>query len=438
MESTINMMLDRERIEQGNWVVKGKSKFKLISLKLSYMKKLSSMIFKILYHLILIFVIFLYGCNNLDKTKSNIEIIDLYNGVEDSDSINLSSLCSSIEYISLETNNQTLISWPEKVDICGNDIYIMDRRTHSFLRFDNNGKFLNRIEKSGKNQGEFIEIGGFSICEPSHEVFLYSRVSGGEILKFSKEGHYITTVARNTGLHIELLHHNEFVNYYPQNQLSRSEYFSIRVFDSIGNVTKRLHPNNKPRNQISQKITVLNSQMYIFQDSISFWEGQNDTIFRIGRDYTVKPRFLINYGKYKIPNSLLNDVDLFKLNISKYAHLFKFLECKNLIFFNIGINHKMKYVLYNKSTKVAINVFEKTINLVNNIDGGLPFWPDGQLADGRLYMLIDVSDLKKNIEANQINSTRLRTPYYISDNLNRIINLSKLNDNPILMIITLK
>jgi hypothetical protein len=98
----------------------------------------------------------------------------------------------------------------------------------------------------------------------------------------------------------------------------------------------------------------------------------------------------------------------------------------------------MKYIIYNKSTKVVINVFEKTINLVNNIDGGLPFWPDGQLSDGRLYMLMDVGDLKNHIEAGKIISTRLKVPYIISDNLKNIVSLSKLNDNPILMIITLK
>jgi hypothetical protein len=402
------------------------------------MKKLPWMIFSISHYLFIIIAIFLCGCNNSARPKSKVEIINLYKGVVNSDSINLSSICSGIEYVRLETNNQTLISWPDKVDICGNEFYIMDRRTHSFLKFDNNGKFLNSFEKSGQTQSELKEIGGFNISETRNEVFLYSRVSGGEIIKFSKDGNYITTVARNTGLHIELINDNEFVNFYPQNQLSRSEYFSIRVFDSTGNVTKSLHPNNRPQNHISPKKTVLNSQMYTFKDSISFWEGQNDTVFRMNRDYLVKPRFLVNYGKYKIPNSLLNDVDLFKLNISKYAHLFKFLECNNLIFFNLGINHKMKYIIYNKSTKVVINVFEKTINLVNNIDGGLPFWPDGQLSDGRLYMLMDVGDLKNHIEAGKIISTRLKVPYIISDNLKNIVSLSKLNDNPILMIITLK
>ena len=284
---------------------------------------------KLTYFTTIFIVLLSIQCQYPKYNNENVNVINIYKGIEKSDTVKLSSIASHIEYLKLETNNESLISWPEKIDICKNELFVMDKKTSSFLRFDITGQFLNRIGKSGIGNGEYKEIGGFSFNESGDVVFLYSRVSGGEILKYTKYGKYIGSVAKNTGFHVTLINKSYFCNLYTISQLNNSNFYSIQIFDSLGNITKRLHPKNNLKNKATSKITVLNSQIYTLRDSLTFWEGRSDTIFRISNDYKIQPRFVINFDKYKIPNSLLNDVERFKSEISGYAHLFSFFETEN-------------------------------------------------------------------------------------------------------------
>ena len=56
-----------------------------------------------------------------------------------------------------------------------------------------------------------------------------------------------------------------------------------------------------------------------------------------------------------------------------------------------------RQIVYLKSDKQTFALPVKAQGLTNDLDGGLPFWPDGQ-TDGYLYMIRPAKELKAKIK----------------------------------------
>ncbi len=390
---------------------------------------------------IVISIVFLFlgftSCK-MEIEKDEVERINIVEGLENSDTLKLSTIVSKIDYIKLETSNESLVSWPDKIDIERGNLVLMDKRTFSFLRFDTTGRYINRIAKGGESLGDFCELGSFFFCDAGTNVYLLNRVFKGEILKYSIDGHFKNVVKKGTGIHIQPNSNGEIYNLYLLNQTNDSNNNTIIVIDTSGNKKADFLPQPGLHKLRQHNLPILNSQIYQYLDSITFWQGRSDTIYRIGANKIIHPRYFLYSGKYKIPTRLLSDRNTFQEEINNYSHIIKFIETNDYFFFNVVINRKMKYVLYNKKEKVATNVFNKTVNLLNDIDKGLPFWPDGILSDGRLYMLIDSKSILELGKSFNLGMSKIGFNLESSSKLSKIINSTKIDDNPILMIVTLK
>lgn len=66
----------------------------------------------------------------------------------------LSEIASDVQYIPLETNDNCLIGGELNISISGNDIIAADHQTRSFYRFNNSGKYINKIGNQGQGPGE--------------------------------------------------------------------------------------------------------------------------------------------------------------------------------------------------------------------------------------------------------------------------------------------
>lgn len=99
----------------------------------------------------------------------------------------LSDLSTSVEYISLETSEQSFLRLIQDVKIYKEKIYVVDF-PGKILVFDIKGKFLNRIGKEGDGPGEFTRISSLVIDEQTETVHI---ASGNRLISYSLDNEYI-------------------------------------------------------------------------------------------------------------------------------------------------------------------------------------------------------------------------------------------------------
>jgi hypothetical protein len=91
----------------------------------------------------------------------------------------------------------------------------------------------------------------------------------------------------------------------------------------------------------------------------------------------------------------------------------------------------------NKTGKLLINQDRKSVGIVNDWDGGLDFWPKGNVNDHKVFMPIDIVTFQKTLKENKENKGSVKYPEKQSQ-LQKMVSDSKITDNPILVVVTLK
>lgn len=134
-------------------------------------------------HFLLLCIFCLCACSR-QKGRA---IIDLTDIGQNEIVVPAESIYSSIKFIPLETHGQSILSSPNVFGMDGDNVLIWDQ--DEILRFDSNGKFLNRVGRLGKGHGEHGHINSANYDE--NKKIIYVGNMGGFIYKYDIEGNYI-------------------------------------------------------------------------------------------------------------------------------------------------------------------------------------------------------------------------------------------------------
>ncbi|WP_057938619.1 6-bladed beta-propeller [Algoriphagus resistens] len=99
----------------------------------------------------------------------------------------LSELSKSIDYISLETNEESFLSLIQDIEIYKDRVFVVDFPGR-ILVFDINGKFLQRIGKEGEGPGEFYNLNSFVINKETETVHV---ASGRRLISYTLDNKFI-------------------------------------------------------------------------------------------------------------------------------------------------------------------------------------------------------------------------------------------------------
>lgn len=96
--------------------------------------------------------------------------------------VSMKDLFSRLEVIPLETNDSSLLVFPDKV-LCRNGRYeVFDHRRYALFLFDENGRFIRQVGRRGQGLGEYREVydvahdsrnGNICLLSPFWEMFVY-------------------------------------------------------------------------------------------------------------------------------------------------------------------------------------------------------------------------------------------------------------------------
>lgn len=357
--------------------------------------------------------------------------------------IALSKIASKIEYIALETDSTCLINHirkiNEQVKFTENQVFISDKS--QLLSFDLNGDFLNKIGSFGRGPQEYSDIRGFTVLSSDNSIAVFSA-SIQKTLIYNFEGQFKKKLKIDFfPISLSTLNQNlVFAN--PKGRRDFSDYKAFSVISpSDGKLKRRILSRGFEEDQ---DIALSSNQMlYKLNDTLSFWEFSNDTIWRISNYDKIEPRYFIRYDN-KMPEKYLLENNAAKQDEQQsYTRLWRYIETNKYFFFKFGNKNYLNHIFYNKLNGESYNLrykkrFSKGFNFsfLNDIDGGMPFWPEGYVSGNKVFKLVYGYEIRDYMERQGDNFDAKDLD--AREQLIKLAEKSKISDNPILMIVTLK
>ena len=175
---------------------------------------------------------------------------------------------------------------------------------------------------------------------------------------------------------------------------------------------------------------------YLYNDKIYAKElSLNDTIYSIEKDYSFRPKYVVNAGRYEVSTDLrAADGYTFIQRIPEFAIFAGFFENKDKLFVLYLFNNRKYFCYYDKNNQEFL-YFKSEKGIPNDYDGGLDFWPQRQ--DNRnLYAFYDAYLFKEELSAKKRETLKGDTKSI--QLFNQLAQKIDSEDNPILVIVKIK
>lgn len=397
--------------------------------------------YKIILSLLLTIGILISCKNNLIQENT----IDI-SGSLDSKSLQLlSSIADKIEYVKLQSDSSCYISrirfpYP-KIQFYNNKIFIADNTR--LLAFSMDGKFITQYGNQGRGPGEYQEITDFAIFPDKDQLVLFSA-STQRVLFFSTNGKFLKDMK------FELLSNgfssfnDKLIFSCSRSQRERSGFYTLSVLSEDGEIQKRLIDRKNEKNFKKIGMGVGGSHMYTLNNTLNYWDAFYDTIWTISSDFKVISRRSINVGRELIPFNYIPEGQSISIDeMKRYVSFQYYYETERYMFIELNNKGMQNHIHFDKSTGKSFNLQFKEepvnanyLSFRNDVDGGFPFWPDGTVTGNKVFSLLYISRLKNYFSDHPDILENKSNPH--NKELLNLLEQSKLEDNPILMIVTLK
>ena len=408
---------------------------------------------------IFLFIIFL-SCSGKREIKDK-TIIPVAEVVGTGEILNLSDYAKSVKYIPLETNDLVLITNIGSIRKLESAYVVIDSRpglTSRCLLFDENGTFIKSVGQQGQGPEEYTTIRSVDVNPKVNRVLLDHDQ---KCIEYDSDG--------NLKKIIEVPICPDKVFRWGTAQISDSVYLSPlvsplhRLYKAIlfrsDNHTIKLYPNYFGQEKMGidkGSWGTLDGRIYRYKEQIRYWRDWDDTIFTFNEKQDVQVAFRFDFGKYKAPMEWLSS---FRKDYDQIHYVFPqtaIMESDQYLFlqFHCGRNAPEKYEyelggigqgvrMKRKLVNVTVyGVFDKQtgklillnqpvkhkLGFRNDLDDGPVFWPK---------YISSKEEMITSCSADEFLTayTQLSNP---SSELKAVAGKLKSDDNPVLMVVTLK
>jgi len=348
----------------------------------------------------------------------------------------LNDLVESIEYTPLETNDKCLIGQIANFDITERYIVVYCSKSEKIYLFHRNGRFICQVGSRGGGPGEYLNITGLFIDEIRNRIIIMSRYQRKQ-LNYDLKGKFTDDKSMDEktadGLYRRMYNDHFFINTLNYNGNVPFAY-EIRDFN-----LQLITENIKTVYFENPIITMIGSpHNYIYNNKIHTKElSLNDTIYTIENDYSFKPKYIINAGRYEVTKDLRAESDgpTFLKRSQDYVSFREFYETKDKLLIHYHFGNAISYYAYFDNNSRKTLYFKSEYGIPNDYDGGLDFWPKRQ--DNQYC--ISFYDAYK-IKEHKGNNNQLK-PKGSAETISRFEqiyqNLDE-EDNPVMVIVKLK
>lgn len=367
--------------------------------------------------------------------------------IKQKNNVKLSQIASKVEYVRLETNGKCLIYY--YANYYFTDDYIFVSNKDHILKFTSDGKFVKKIGNPGRGPGEILSIRLMSIIPEKKYIIVHDAVQK-KMIYYSFDGNFIKTVNIPQGpVYLKVMKDGNYIAVYQFG--GAHDKYTHTLINESGDILSSVKNDIPLRNQIRTGTAALISSFipfYTYQNRYYLKSLYNDTIYVINSNKIV-PSYSINLGKFRLPQekrfeSLSGEEARTFQKDEAFRYCFVYvLESGGKIFLisnNYG-NKKIEHFLIEKngflrkSNDRYLNVYRNYI--LNDWDGGMFFWPAGSINDNKVFMPVDIKDLKDILKV----TASAKKPFIFPEQQKQLARLASdldITDNPILMVVTLK
>ena len=383
---------------------------------------------------------FCISCADNAKKNSNILEVDIISNLSKLQKVNLSEIASNIEYIVLDTDKKCLVvdylpiySTKEYIvafgggNLISTEIYVFERRT---------GKFIRQVSRIGQGPGEYL-MPNFLFWDGEKEQISALSNTQNHIF-YNIDGTISHEVKYNSNMG-KCVAYGDYYAAYSSNRLGDNTIM-IAFYNKTGDLIDSI-PNNRfwKRTQERESYYSDDNWLYVFDNNLYFKELYCDTFYHI-KNFELQPRYIFNTGGLAVPYEIQEggrwgrgDEDRYE----KYVNITKMLEDNRYLYFMVNNKKQLYPAVYDKNKeKVQImspvsnfrNIFKITpCGFENDLDGGLPFWPQQMISDKEMMCVYTAEELLK-LDISKITDEKLKN----------VLNHLEEDSNPVVAIVTLK
>ncbi len=394
---------------------------------------------------ILLFSGIIYSCSNNYNPTTSISI-DLTGNPQKQ--FNLSKIVKSIKYIPLETNADCIIGTVNQIVVCKDRYILTDvNNVNSVFCFDLNGRFITKIGNQGEGPGEY-RIPDYVFYDFNEESIYILDDRGRKIIKYSKNGTFISETRLEVIADcVSKLTNERYAIYTRFDDITAyrgdNNYSNIYITDENIHIIKKFISYSQNINS-ANIIGVVNPFCSFSNDSVSVIIPYDNNIYHINSKNCF-PVYSVDFGKHKLPDIFFRDIITRKhnnpmftnkyINNGNFSYLMGFMESRDWLNLNYKKNGKLTTCYYSKKTG---EVFEAYSPLNNDVDGAF-FFPLMATNGYDFYSIVYPYTLKLlQKDYKEIKGLFTNKKINPANELIELSNLVNENDNPIMVVVSMK
>ncbi|HPM01376.1 MAG TPA: 6-bladed beta-propeller [Candidatus Cloacimonadota bacterium] len=343
---------------------------------------------------------------------------------------NLSEISSNIDYIALETNENSLIDRIINLRVQNNFIYV--GTLNSVLCFSKSGKFLFSLNKKGCGSDEYEFLLDFDINEnnkilaiPSREdIVLYNQTEEGfnfsKRIKITNPTRKIDFAGKSDNILLQFSNSDGIIPY------------SKQLINLEGKVLL-----SWPNCMMYNKITVNMSISHTFENASCQFQSNlflkalgNDTIFKLNENNIMESFLILNTKDKRVSPEIRSNVKFYAEHMDEYIIMQNIFYSERFFYYTYEYNKKTNHEIYDQLRMIRYSVHENEF-LKDDISGGVNFEPKYS-CDGIFYSWIEPYKLKKFIVDDSWRNLKVKCPEKKAALL-ELIDTFNDSDNPILI-----
>jgi len=303
----------------------------------------------------------------------------------------LSDLCSGIKYIPLGCNQDALLSTVLSYWTDSGKIFISDTE-EKIIAFNYDGIPSGRIGSKGEGPEEYRTlVGGKFILDKKSKEVIIPDMGGKKLVFYNYNGIFLKSVPLNY-IPDDLAIFNDsllLIQTQPFQDL-QNQICSIVIIDRRGG-----HKASIPAGQIPSLNFISSAKLDATFEEVWFEEPYNDTIYRVGADFTKHPSVVVQMGKYKPPVEIFGDISRWPEYSEKFVfNRYLFHHGQDLWFsFYKHTTLYSGFFRYSDGKPVLLFRVQRGGGITDDIDSGPPFNPFFKAGDEFMIDFIEPSEL---------------------------------------------
>lgn len=374
------------------------------------------------------------------SSKPSIPVLKLEEMVKVKKAVNLSDIAESVEYVRLELNKDAVLCGNPSILLTSKYIFV---RCGSVFQFARDGKFIRKVGSQGKGPKEYVFAYHVSVNEKAEQVIVHSS---NKISIYSFNGAFVHEIPIKAGYwKIHFVNNGNYISW--KNVAEGGEDNVFALLDPQGKELQGVKNHLKwAAREMSFSMGWSNyNEFYECNGKKFFKDMYTDTIYTINEKNRIVPAMYLDLGKYKIPDnmrpSFITDRKQVKTLMQGYLWGNVVESDKYRLINAEGYSDDKKLlVVTDKAKKTSVLISDKEdkyAGFINDIDGGIDFWPRHIYADKWAYTIVSASDfIKFSTESLKAWKT-VKSPEK-SKQLKSIIENMSEEDNQVIVIVKLK